>query len=256
MRKKQKFLVGLASLTLLDIAVAAAAEPAPVASYDWSGFYVGGHAGFRWADANFSGPGYSFDTGGGVVTFPARNESYPSNGGIFGVQAGYNVMLTPMILVGLEGDWTWGSSNQSITTAFSGIDSFGDGFTFSRTSEIKLTWQATVRARAGLVNGPWLFYGTIGPAFAHVNWSENSQLVGNFFGTFNSSWNTSITLTGWAVGGGVEYMYTSNWIARLEYLHENFGSNAVPYGFGPQTGNLDLRDVNKVRVAISYKFGR
>ena len=263
MRKKQKFLVGLASLTLFDIAGAAAADlpvkaplQAPAQTYNWEGFYIGGHAGYRWADANFSDPGYDFDTGSGVVTFLARNESYHSNGWIGGVQAGYNVMLTPMILAGLEGDWSWGSSSQSITTAFSGVDSIGDGFTFSRTSEVKLTWQATIRGRVGIVNGPWLFYGTGGVALAHANWSENSQLVGVFSGTFNSSLNSSQTLTGWVAGVGVEYMYTPNWIARLEYLHEDFGTNAVPYGFGPQTGSLDLRDLNKVRVGISYKFGR
>ena len=65
MRKSQKLLVGLASLTLWDIAVASAADlpvkaqpPAPVATYNWSGFYVGVHAGYRWADASFSGPGF------------------------------------------------------------------------------------------------------------------------------------------------------------------------------------------------------
>ncbi len=261
MRKGQKALVGLVSLTLWDIAAASAADmpvkaqpPAPVAQYNWSGFYLGAHAGYRWADPNFSGAGYDFDTGGGVVSFPPRNESYRVNGGIIGVHGGYNFMVTPAVLVGLEGDWTWGSSSTTLGTSFSGLDSFGDGFTFSRTSEAKLTWQATIRGRLGYVNGPWLFYGTGGVAFAHVHWSESSRLDA-LAGTFTAAWDGSKTLTGWVVGGGVEYMLAANWIARVEYLYENFGDIAVPFGFGPQTGTLDLKDVNKVRVGISYKFG-
>jgi opacity protein-like surface antigen len=72
-------------------------------------------------------------------------------------------------------------------------------------------------------------------------------------GTFTSIWDVGKTLTGWTVGGGMEYMLNPNWIARLEYLYENFGDVNVPFGLG-QTGTLNLKDVNKVRVGISYKF--
>jgi opacity protein-like surface antigen len=260
-RKNQKFLVGLASLTLLDIASAAAADlpvkapqPAPALTYDWSGFYLGAHAGYRWAHADFSGPAYDFDPGigGGTTSFPARSEGYRLNGGIVGAQAGYNFMITPTILAGIEGDWSWGSSKDNAAGQFILFSS--DGLFF--TSEAKLTWQATIRGRLGVTNGPWLFYGTGGAAFAHVKWTDNSSFV--FAGTTTSSSSTDVnkTLTGFALGAGVEYMWTPNWIARLEYLYENFGDVSVPFGLGPQTGTLDLKDVNKVRVAISYKFGR
>jgi outer membrane immunogenic protein len=104
----------------------------------------------------------------------------------------------------------------------------------------------------GYVSGPWLFYGTGGVAFAHVHWSESLRLDA-FNGTFTAAWDGSKTLTGWVVGGGVEYMFNPNWIARLEYLYENFGDVNVPFGLG-QIGTLDIKDVNKVRVGISYKF--
>ena len=248
-------MVGLASLTLLDIAVAAAADlpvkaprPAavPVQAYNWSGFYVGAHAGYRWADANFSGPGYDFDG----FPFPPRSESYGPNGGIIGVQAGYNFMITPTILAGVEGDWTWGSSHDGAAgTVFVFA---ADGVSFA--SEAKLTWQATLRGRLGVVNGPWLFYGTGGVAFARLHWTDNSTFI--FDGTPSTAFVSDVgkTLTGFVVGAGIEYLWTPNWIARLEYLYENFGDVSVPFGLGPQTGSLDL-NVNKVRVGLSYKFG-
>lgn len=261
MGKKHKLLVGLASLTLWDIAAAGASDlpvnarpTAYVPSYNWSGFYVGAHAGYRWADASFSGPGYSFDPGSGTVTFPSRSENYRANGGIVGAHIGYNYMLTPVFLAGLEGDWTWGSASQSLANSFSGIDLSGDGFTFSGTSELRLTWQSTIRGRLGIVTGPWLVYGTGGVAFAHAHWSDSSVL-NTIGGTSFASWSADKTLTGVAAGFGVEYMYTSNWLARIEYLYENFGNFNVPFGFGPQVGTLDLRDVSKVRIGVSYKFG-
>jgi opacity protein-like surface antigen len=259
MRKSQKLLVGLASLTLWDIAVASAADlpvkaqpPAPVATYNWSGFYVGVHAGYRWADASFSGPGFDFNTGNTIRTFPPRNESYHPNGGIAGVQAGYNFMITPAILAGIEADWSYGSGSDSLSGAGLFDPSGIDGFTFH--SQVQLTWQATVRGRLGVVNGPWLIYGTGGAAFTRAHWNDSYTLA-SAGTTFASSSDGSKTLSGWTVGGGVEYMFASNsnWIARLEYLYENFGNVTVPFGFG-QIGTLDLKDVNKVRLAISYKF--
>ena len=100
----------LASLTLLDIAagiaVSAAALPALAADmpskmpvkappivapvYNWTGFYVGGHAGYRWADADLTADPFTFATPGGPLTVPGRNENYKLNGGIVGIHGGYN----------------------------------------------------------------------------------------------------------------------------------------------------------------------
>ena len=204
MRNKRKLLVGLASLTLFDLSAAAAADlplkarmRAPVAAptvVDWSGLYIGGHVGYRWADAKFSSPAYDFDPGSGAITFPARNESFGANTPIVGVQAGYNYMLSPTILAGVEGDWSWGSGSDTTTRFFSG--SSNDGFTFRGASELELTWQATIRGRLGVVNGPWLFYGTGGVAFLHAKWTDSSRLQTFFDGTTNAVWSTSKTLVG------------------------------------------------------------
>jgi outer membrane immunogenic protein len=250
----------LASLTLLEIAAgiavsavavpALAAPPSIAPSYNWSGFYVGAHAGYRWADADFTSAAYSFNPGSGTINFPARSENYNLNGGIFGLQTGYNYMFAPQWLIGIEGDWSWGHASDS--TAFRAIVGL-DGLTLNRVSEVELNWEATIRARVGYAAGPWLLYVTGGGAFAHVKWSEVSTLSGPTSRT--AAWNADKTLTGFAVGAGVEYMFSPNWIGRFEYLFEDFGSFDVPHGFSPQVGNLDLSNVQKVRVGISYKFG-
>lgn len=239
-------MVGLASLTLTDIALAEPCQRASSAAYNWTGFYAGGHAGYRWADLSFSGPGF----GGGFFSSPPQNANHSVDGGIVGVQAGYNCMVTSNILAGIEGDWSWGRSKASAAGA--AVDNAGDGFIFR--SEAEMSWQATLRGRLGVVNGQWLIYGTGGVAFARSRWSNLTTEVRsvNPVGSWSSQLNT--TLTGWVLGFGVEYMWKQNWIARLEYLHESFGDTSMPFGPFPLTAALDTKDVNKLRLGVSYKF--
>jgi len=245
MSTKRKLFAGLASLTLFDIAAASAAEPV----YNWAGLYVGAHAGYRWADAQFTSPGYSVfsEPVGSVV---GRSNSFQPNGGIVGAHLGYNYMLRPNLLAGIEGDWTWGSGRASVA---GGPFDTSDGVSFF-SSQVKLTWQATIRGRLGLTNGPWLVYATGGVAFINVKWNDTSSYDGGF--DFSGEWALSKIRTGWTIGGGIEHMFNPNWLARVEYLYENFGSLNVPHGLeGPQLGKLEL-EAYKLRVGISYKFDR
>jgi len=262
----------LASLTLLEIAVAAVAvpalaadmptkAPAPIAApaYSWTGFYVGAHAGYRWGNADFTGGAYSFDPDGpgGIspIDIPARNEGYNPKGGIIGLHGGYNYQFAPNWLAGIEGDWTWGNGSDDRSSLLAVQSGDGTTYRLGDGSEVKLGWQATIRGRLGYVQGPWLFYGTGGVAFIRAKWSDATTLTstgGTIIASAASS--ASKTLTGYVVGAGFEYMLNRNWIGRVEYLYENFGSFDVPFGFA-QTGTLDVGDVQKVRVGISYKFG-
>jgi opacity protein-like surface antigen len=264
MSAKKKVLVGLASLTLFDISAATAADfpvkapprpPAPL--YDWSGFYIGGHAGYRWADASFSGSGYTVQSfpGFGTGDVPASNASFRPNGGLVGVQAGVNFMISPSVLAGFEGDWSWASAKRSIASTVAGELTDGLGFISQSAPELELTWQATIRGRLGVVNGPWLFYGTAGVAFIHARWSETAALIfEDLVPPRAATWTDRKTLAGFVGGVGIEYMYAANWIGRIEYLYENFGDFDVRHSIVLQTGKLDIGDVHKLRVAISYKF--
>jgi outer membrane immunogenic protein len=262
----------LASLTLLEIAAAVAvgavAVPAlaadmptkaqaPIAApaYTWTGFYVGAHAGYRWADPDFTGSAYSVTGPFTTVNIPARNEGYRLNGGIVGGHAGYNYQFAPNWLAGIEGDVTWGNASDSRAAVLNVQSNDGNTYRLTTASEAKLTWQATIRGRLGYVTGPWLFYGTGGVAFARAEWSDSALLTGpgGFFVASAAS-SAKKTLTGFAAGGGAEYLFVGNWMARIEYLYENFGGFDVPFGIG-RVGHLDIDNVHKIRVGISYKFG-
>lgn len=71
------------------------------------------------------------------------------------------------------------------------------------------------------------------------------------------------TRLGWAVGGGMEYALTNNWIIRGEYLYMQFenktvfdlgdGSGGVPPATQPSPYTFHDH-LHTARVGLAYKF--
>ena len=252
---------------------------------DWSGAYAGVHAGYRWGTAHLNAPAYTFPDGaGGTTSLPARTEKFSLSSGIGGGHIGFNYRLSRDWLIGVESDITAGGGSDRASADFTTSHT---ATTFEtvvvtttipanpkteepektvttetivareqtvttqqhRVSSLELGWQGTVRARLGYTQGAWLFYATGGLAFIQANWSETVGTVGGSPATANFS----DVLTGWTVGGGVETFIAPQWIARLEYLYEDFGRSSVPLAFTSRTGNLDLQ-AHKLRAGLSFKF--
>jgi opacity protein-like surface antigen len=57
------------------------------------------------------------------------------------------------------------------------------------------------------------------------------------------------------IGGGIEQMVSPNWLWRVEYLYENFGTFDVPHGLRGVSTAIDMDHVHKLRIGITYKFG-
>src|SRR5438477_6020820 len=77
-----------------DVPVAARKAPAPIAAYDWTGIYVGGHlgAGFSYRD----------------WTLVDGSISEAGDAAMIGGQFGLNYQLGKWV-VGVEGDLSWGN---------------------------------------------------------------------------------------------------------------------------------------------------
>jgi len=83
---------GIAALAVLLLCVPAAANDGPSAApWNWTGFYVGGHAGAAAGLASFADP-LGPPLFGGTVAAP---------GFLAGLQAGYNRQVAPQWVVGL-----------------------------------------------------------------------------------------------------------------------------------------------------------
>jgi outer membrane immunogenic protein len=191
-------------------------------AFDWTGFYVGAQIGYAWAQADST-----FNAG-----FPSLD--YDADGVVGGVHVGYNAQFN-QIVVGLEGDLE--------ASSVSGDDAAGGGL--GSYSEAELNWQGSIRARLGYAFDNVLPYITGGVAFGDWDLSAAAPTV---LGTVDSS----ETLVGWTIGAGVEYAFTQNVTARVEYRYTDYGDENVAIGNG-LTNNVDL-DSHAVRVGISYKF--
>ncbi|MFG1429023.1 outer membrane protein [Roseixanthobacter glucoisosaccharinicivorans] len=230
----KRALAGVSALALLGGAASAAdlATKYPVKAvavvpvFSWTGFYLGGNVGWGWASNSFNvspfyGAPYTNYSGG------------DANGFLGGGQIGYNYQFANNIVLGVEADAQWGSiSNSSLILS---------GPFIGANVEPEIKTFGTIRARAGYAMDRWLPYITGGAAWERVSF-------GNFYGV-----DTSTTNWGWTIGGGVEYAFTNNITAKVEYLYANFQGNtySIPSTLG--SINTDL-DVNTVRLGVNYKF--
>jgi outer membrane immunogenic protein len=149
--KKRLLLSGIA-LAALAIALPASAadvpmrgpvyKAAPVSLFNWTGFYIGGNAGYGWGDAdNLAPSGWS---GGG--------------------QVGYNWQYAPNWVFGVEADLSGANLNDSNAAGVPLVNS-------------KINYFGTARARLGYTVDRVMVYGTGGLAWAHNR--ANDGLVQN-----------------------------------------------------------------------------
>jgi outer membrane immunogenic protein len=250
---------------------------------NWTGFYVGFNLGESkdWTSTqetwgwNYLYPAGTLAHGPGGVTLPSVGGQYntgsastyrhASMGFIGGLQWGYNWQLGGL-LVGLEGDWNWSNEKDTYATGGSPVHGFTNvGLNAplvilsnqSWSSEEKIDWLTTWRARLGWAHDCYLWYITGGVAWAKVETnyilSSTPGVTGtNPFPAQPGLWglpggsataNFSTTKTGWVIGGGVETsigalfgLGNNNWSMKLEYLYVDLGtvSNTIGTGVVPQ----------------------
>jgi outer membrane immunogenic protein len=214
----------------------AAGDPA----YNWTGFYLGIEGGGDWSRSQLT---YNDPAGAPAVGLPMTG-GIKANGALAGGTFGYNYQLGNNVVIGFENDMSWTNSKGTAGLA-------APFFPVTDTSETSQSWLYTGRGRVGYGWNRWLVFGTGGVAFTN----ERMQLCGVVAGCGSQSQ----TVAGWTAGGGVEYAFAGNWSAKLEYLHNDFGSQA--FGRTPTlqnyiyfARNVTLTD-DIVRAGVNYKFG-
>jgi opacity protein-like surface antigen len=205
--------------------------PAPVVyAYNWSGPYIGAFGGATWGSQHWFTPGL------GSVDHP------DFAGYLIGGQAGYNVQAGRWVF-GVEGDF--GSSN---ATGGKGCSDPGNFF-FS--CDVEVHNLALLTGRVGHTWGRALVYVKGGVAIGEVKvqTSENEGFGFVVPPTFSPVNGETKWLTGWTVGGGMEFALTDRWSAKAEYMHYDLGKDSFAIDSG-LTADASTRG-DTVRVGVN-----
>ena len=187
------------------------------APYNWTGLYAGVNAGGAWGSST------------GVN----------ASGVIGGGQLGYN-WQTSNIVFGIEADLQASSLKGSATTTALGA-------TFTESG--KQNYFGTVRGRIGFVQGRWLAYATGGWAYT------TNKRDGTATGAVTGAYSASNSLSGYALGGGVEWAAWDRWTTKLEYLYLSFPGNTNIYATTPAiSATYGRLSENIVRLGLNYRF--
>jgi outer membrane immunogenic protein len=246
-----------ASLLTVGPAVAADLQAAPMpmkapaaSVYNWTAFYVGGHAGCGWAGAPVLTAFNTVD----VDHFDHHTES--ASGCFAGGQIGGDYQFAGGIVIGVLGEFSWGkisSFNQSIGDLGLSVTSW----------ESKLTSLGTARGRIGYaVNGGlpiigglgWMPYFTGGWAWANSRVSTQTSTLLNPFTSGTA------TLGGWTLGGGLEYAVTPSLSWKAEYLYTRFDPATYAATIDDDIGitpglTLDRMNLSTIKTGLNIRLG-
>ena len=216
---------------------AAAQSPAPV--YNWTGWYVGGNAGYGWGNSdvasNFTCSSPILDCAyasvanrtlfSGAGTGTISHNRYHG-----GIQGGFNYQVRDVVM-GVEVDYSAINLRRTRTVA-APIPTGEGGNNFSLTTGFGSKWIFTARGRLGWTILPTiLLYGTGGVAVTDLSVStafedDASSIPGVTANTVGSS-SAIQRKIGWTVGAGAEWVLLGNWTLKAEYLFFDFGSVAT-----------------------------
>jgi outer membrane immunogenic protein len=241
-----------------DLPARRMAPPPPMVmpAFTWTGFYIGGNAGYAWSETSATLGGTDPLSAAAVAAvLPNPTLKLKPDGFTGGGQIGYNYQFGNVVL-GIEAD----AQYTDLASTASQIGLNGNRISHRTT----LQYLGTVRGRLGYAWDRWLVYGTGGFAYG--------DLYNRTFGyvTPTDVFPVAVgfkdrTETGYAVGGGVEYaipnwtMFGSAATVRVEYLHYDLGTRtiAVPtvIGAGPPLATKFKNDGDLVRAGLNFKFG-
>lgn len=218
MFKKLSLTVAMAALSLGAVSYANAADvvEGPTCG-NWSGLYIGAHAGYLWGN----GKGDSDD-------ISALDADIDPNGFNGGALLGANFQADCLVF-GVEGDIGFGDMKGSDNDVGLGdVD-----------AEAKIQWNGHVRARLGYSAGEVMPFIAGGLAIADVDVDTN----------LGDDHNTHY---GWSLGGGIDWAVSEQFIVRAEYIYDDYGSKTYDIDNTDIDGKLNSQTV---RAALIWNFG-
>ncbi|MFN4099205.1 MAG: outer membrane protein [Pararhodobacter sp.] len=213
-----------------------------MASASWTGFYAGAALGYGSTNYDLSGtyddPPFSAD-----LNLPDLG----GQGGLFGLQAGYNHQFSDRMVLGLQLDGAvTGMKNSSSLSLTDGVDSINLSYDLSPRT------MYTLAGRIGYLATPdTMIYGLLG----YTRASFRGELDATDIGLGSASY--SFSRNGVAVGMGIETRVARNTTLGVEYRYNHMQR----YSFydGPLFGGDNLEvgfntSIHTARVSLNVHF--
>lgn len=226
-------------LILAGVAAFAAATSTPSAShaaspvFNWTGCYVGAHAGYGSSRVNQNSTN--------VYSNGFEVAKYDADGGLAGGQLGCNYQFAASNwIIGL--DAAMSAANMTGT----GLDGYIPGGPFYDTG--KVSRLGSVTGRIGW-NGWWtpqlLTYVKGGGAWSKFQYVNSYIISPPYQGDHNRS--------GWTAGAGAEWAFTPRWSMFLEYDYYDFGTKKMQDEFGSTPFPVKL-SMQTVKVGVNFRI--
>ncbi len=251
------------------------APPPPM----WTGFYAGVNMGAAWSNLNVNrlyeptSTGYlPYCVASGVTTsagYCLGGDHLNSTNAFGGGQLGYNWQGWGNFVAGIEVDLEGvGGGNERSYFGVTHTPYIAPvGTPFTATFKENGGFAGDVTGRLGYAWGNWMLYAKGGFAWFNPQLSAKATAYDKAGVPIAAigGWDNSTTLTGWTIGGGVEWLLNPNWSVKVEYLYYDFGLNDTwnatycpvsgaacsTYGTGWRAFNNDLT-VNTVKLGLNY----
>jgi outer membrane immunogenic protein len=203
---------------------------APVVTYNWTGCHVGARV-------------------GGVLGI-SRN--FSSAGFVGGGQVGCDYQFAPGWVAGVEGRAAWSTLKNSHA---SHIINRNTGITIPSQFTLGNDFLASATARLGYsFTDRWLIFVSGGAAWTQEKIDDAFTTVAGI--AVDPS--ATMTRTGWTAGGGVEYAFSRNWSAKLEYDYYDFGSHGATLTSATNNAFVIVSNLNdtihEVTIGVDYNF--
>jgi outer membrane immunogenic protein len=206
----------------------------------WTGFYLGGNAGYGWSDNSTWS-----DDGGFDETPPRLTIHNDADGFIAGGQIGFNWQINHFV-IGLEGSGGWLDLDDTHNPT-------GNSGPFDNLSRIDYNWYGAITPRFGFAWNHILFYVKGGVDFVDVKNRASDFIDINTIDPGDDSIHDD-TEVSWTAGGGLEYCINPHWSVKVEYDFLNVDDTTSGNRDG-DTFHHDHDGIHMVTAGINFRFG-
>jgi opacity protein-like surface antigen len=238
---------GAAAASAADMPVKA--RPVIAAGLDWSGVYIGAHAGY----------------GGGMSDWTSVQPAvdFVARGALVGGQVGINKQLGSFVF-GLELDGSWADIKGTGATVFGGPALAGVVETRATST---IDGLATFAGRAGIAADRWFVFAKGGITAAHEkheHLANVNAIVGGAPLVQSASLRGSETRYVPMLGFGVEYALVGPWSILAEYNYHHFSTGAARLTGQTTTNGVTTsfagdnrveQAIHVARLGVNYRFG-